>query len=103
MDVDSTQSLNERVALLAGLDASALDKVRAEIRLTPGARTLCRTLRRLGYRIALVSGGFHEVIDPVAAELGVDAVRANRLEIVHGVLTGRVLGPVIDRAAKAAA
>jgi phosphoserine phosphatase len=102
-DLDFAQSLHARVAELAGLPADVVHRVRSEIRLTPGARTLCRTLRRLGYRIALVSGGFHEVIDPVAAELGVDAVRANRLEIVDGHLTGRVLGPVVDRAAKAAA
>lgn len=102
-ELDFAQSLHARVAELAGLPAEVVDRARAEIRLTPGARTLCRTLRRLGYRIVLVSGGFHEVIDPVAAELGVDAVRANRLEIVDGVLTGRVLGAVVDRAAKAAA
>ncbi len=102
-ELDFAQSLHARVAELAGLPADVIDRARAEIRLTPGARTLCRTLRRLGYRIVLVSGGFHEVIDPVAAALGVDAVRANRLEIVDGRLTGRVLGSVIDRAAKAAA
>lgn len=102
-ELDFTASLHARVAALAGLPADVIERARAEIRLTPGARTLCRTLKRMGYRIALVSGGFHEVIDPVAAELDVDAVRANRLEIIGGVLTGRVLGPVVDRAAKAAA
>ena len=77
--------------------------MRKRVRLTPGARTLCRTLHQLGFRIALVSGGFHGVVDPIADELGVVNVRANRLEVVDGVLTGRTVGPVIDRAAKATA
>lgn len=102
-ELDFTGSLTERVALLAGLPEDVVDRARAEIRLTPGARTLCRTLKRLGYRIALVSGGFTEVIQPIAEELGVDAVRANGLEVVAGRLTGRVRGPVIDRAGKATA
>lgn len=102
-ELDFAQSLHERVAQLAGLPVDVIDRARAEIRLTPGARTLCRTLKRLGYRIALVSGGFAEVIAPLAAQLGVDAVRANGLEVIDGHLTGRVRGPVIDRAAKAAA
>jgi phosphoserine phosphatase len=102
-ELDFAESLHARVAELAGLPEDVVDRARAAVRLTPGARTLCRTLGRLGYRIALVSGGFHEVVDPIAAELGVRDVRANRLEIADGVLTGRVLGPVIDRAAKAAA
>ena len=102
-ELDFADSLRARVAELAGLPAEVVDAARAQIRLTPGARTLCRTLKRLGFRIALVSGGFHEVIDPLAAELGVDAVRANRLEVVDGRLTGRVAGPIVDRAGKATA
>jgi phosphoserine phosphatase len=102
-ELDFAESLHERVALLAGLPATVLEAARSEVRLTPGARTLCRTLKRLGFRIALVSGGFSEVIDPIAEQLGVDAVRANGLEVRDGVLTGRVRGPVIDRAAKAEA
>lgn len=98
--LDFEQSLRARVALLEGLPVSAIDTVRDRITLTPGARTLCRTLQRLGYRIALVSGGFHEVIDPVAADLGVDQVRANRLEVADGRLTGRVVGQVVDRVGK---
>jgi phosphoserine phosphatase len=77
-----------------------LDRVRERVTLTPGARTLCRTLLRLGYRVALVSGGFVEVIAPIAAELGVTDVRANTLEVVDGVLTGRVVGEVVDRMGK---
>jgi phosphoserine phosphatase len=99
-ELDFAESLHSRVAELAGLPEDVIARARAEIRLTPGARTLCRTLKGLGYRIALVSGGFTEVIGPLADELGVDAVRANGLEIVDGHLTGRVRGPVIDRAAK---
>ena len=99
-ELDFEASLRERVALLADLDASVIDRVRSRVRLTPGARTLCRTLIGLGYRVCLVSGGFHDVVDDLAAELQVHAVRANRLEIVDGRLTGRVNGPVIDRRGK---
>ncbi len=102
-DIPFAESLRRRVALLEGTPASVLETVRSRVSLTPGARTLCRTLRALGFHVALVSGGFHEVIDPLAAELGVEDVRANRLEVVDGFLTGRTQGPVIDRAAKAAA
>ena len=99
-ELDFEQSLRARVALLEGLPVAALDAVRARITLTPGARTLCRTLHRLGYRVALVSGGFTDVIAPVAADLGVTDVRANTLEIVEGRLTGRVVGDVVDRLGK---
>jgi phosphoserine phosphatase len=99
-ELDFAESLHARVAELAGLPEAVIASARTEIRLTPGARTLCRTLKGLGYRIALVSGGFTEVIGPLADELGVDAVRANGLEVIDGHLTGRVRGPVIDRAAK---
>lgn len=102
-EIDFAESLRERVALLEGVPVEALDAVRQKVRLTPGARTLCRTLHHLGFRVALVSGGFHEVVDAIAAELGVENVRANRLEVADGNLTGRTLGPVVDRAAKAAA
>jgi phosphoserine phosphatase len=102
-ELDFAESLKERVALLEGVPVTALDEVRQRVRLTPGARTLCRTLNQLGFRIALVSGGFHEVVDPLASELGVENVRANRLEVAEGLLTGRTSGEVIDRAAKARA
>jgi len=102
-EIDFAQSLAARVALLTGLPATVLDEVRAGITLTPGARTLVRTLKGLGYRVGLVSGGFAQVIEPLAAELGVDYLQANVLELVDGHLTGRVTGPIVDRAAKAAA
>lgn len=102
-DIDFAESLHARVAELAGLPREALETTAARIRLTPGARTLCRTLRRLGFRICLVSGGFTEIIAPLAEELEVDGLRANTLEIVDGVLTGRVIGDVVDRNGKRAA
>jgi len=102
-ELDFAQSLHARVATLAGLPATVLDDVRDAVRLTPGARTLVRTLKRLGFTVAVVSGGFVEVVEPIALELGIDHVRANRLEVVDGHLTGRVLGEVVDRAGKAAA
>ena len=102
-EIDFAASLRQRVACLEGLDVSVVQAVREAVVLTPGARTLCRTLHRLGFTLALVSGGFLEVVGPLAAELGIAHVRANRLQVVHGTFTGRLLGPVVDRAAKAAA
>ena len=99
-ELDFAASLRERVALLAGLDVAVLDSVRASLRLTPGARTLIRTLRRLGYKCGIVSGGFTAVIEPLATELGIDYVAANTLEVADGKLTGRVLDPVVDRDGK---
>ena len=100
-ELDFTASLRERVALLAGLDAGVLEEVRAGLRLTAGARTLIRTLSGLGCKSGIVSGGFIQVIGPLAAELGIDYVAANELEITDGKLTGRLSGPVVDRAGKA--
>jgi phosphoserine phosphatase len=100
-ELDFEQSLHARVELLAGLDASVVDKVRAEIRLTPGARTLIRTLKRLGYQVGVVSGGFTQVTDDLKERLGLDFAAANTLEIADGRLTGRVTGDLIDRAGKA--
>ena len=102
-ELDFAASLRERSALLAGLDAGVLDEVRASLRLTPGARTLVRTLKRLGYKCGIVSGGFTAVIQPLADELGIDYVAANTLEVADGRLTGRVLDPIVDREGKTAA
>jgi phosphoserine phosphatase len=102
-DLDFEASLRERVALLAGLEEGVLGEVRRELRLTPGARTLIRTLKRLGYRCGIVSGGFTQIIDPLAAGLGIDYVAANVLDIDGGKLTGKLSGPVIDRPGKAEA
>ncbi|EFK54618.1 phosphoserine phosphatase SerB [Corynebacterium genitalium ATCC 33030] len=100
-ELDFEESLRERVATLAGLDASVLDSVARDIELTPGARTTIRTLKQMGYRTAVVSGGFIQVLEPMAADLDLDYVRANTLEIVDGKLTGKVIGKVVDRKAKA--
>jgi len=100
-ELDFAAALRERVSLLAGLDAGVLDDVRGQLRLTAGARTLIGTLGGLGYKFGIVSGGFLQVIAPLAAELGIGYVAANELEISAGKLTGRLSGPVIDRAAKA--
>jgi phosphoserine phosphatase len=102
-ELDFEQSLRERVRLLAGVPESALDEVYDAIQLAPGARTMVRTLRRLGYRFAIVSGGFTQVTDRLAADLGIHFARANELEIVDGHLTGEVVGEVVDRAGKARA
>lgn len=102
-ELDFADSLRERVATLAGLPAEVLDEVAEELELTPGARTTLRTLRRLGYHCGVVSGGFRQVIDPLAHELQLDFVAANELEIVDGKLTGRVVGQIVDRPGKAKA
>ncbi|WP_232375272.1 phosphoserine phosphatase SerB [Mycolicibacterium baixiangningiae] len=102
-ELDFAESLHRRVATLAGLPASVLDDVADQIELTAGARTTLRTLRRLGFHCGIVSGGFRQVIEPLAHELMMDFVAANELEIVDGKLTGRVIGEVIDRPGKAKA
>jgi phosphoserine phosphatase len=100
-ELDFASSLRERVALLRGLDASVLDDVRKELLLTPGARTLIRTLKRLGYRCGIVTGGFAQITDTLVERLGIDYSAANTLEIAEGKLTGKLTGPIIDRAGKA--
>ncbi len=99
-EIDFEQALRERVALLADLDASVLVDLRHQLTLAPGARTLVRTLNRLGYRCGVVSGGFTQVTDWLTDELGLDYAAANTLEISGGKLTGRLTGPLIDRAGK---
>ena len=102
-EIDFAESLHRRVATLAGLPAGVLDEVADQIELTPGARTTLRTLRRLGYHCGIVSGGFRQVVEPLAHDLMMDFVAANELEIVDGKLTGRVVGDVVDRPGKAKA
>ncbi len=102
-EIDFADSLHQRVALLAGVPLSALDDVYRSLEYTPGARTMIRTLKRLGYKFALVSGGFTHLIDQMAVELGIDYHAANELEIIDGHLTGRLVGEVVDRAGKAVA
>ena len=102
-ELDFAASLHERVATLAGLPVSVLDEVRAQMRLSPGARELVAVVQERGWAVGLVSGGFVELVTPLAASLGISLVRANRLEVGDGRLTGRVTGAVVDRAAKAVA
>ena len=102
-ELDFAQSLQQRVATLAGLPATVIDEVADQLELMPGARTTLRTLRRLGFHCGVVSGGFRRIIEPLAEELMLDFVAANELEIVDGTLTGRVVGPIIDRPGKAKA
>jgi phosphoserine phosphatase len=102
-ELDFEESLRERASMLKGIDESAFDAVYDAIELAPGARTLVRILRRLGYRFALVSGGFSQITDRLAADLGIHFSRANELEVVDGKLTGQIVGSVVDRAGKAQA
>ena len=102
-EIDFEESLRERVGLLKGLPESVLTEVRGEISLTPGAKTLVTTLQKLGHTVAVVSGGFIDVIEPLLQSLDIVHYRANTLEINQGVLTGELVGPIVDRAAKAQA
>jgi phosphoserine phosphatase len=102
-ELDFAESLRERVALLAGVAVSDVESVRDRLRLTPGARTFVRTLRRLGFHVGVVSGGFTVFTDRFVAELELDFAAANQLEVVDGKLTGKLVGPIVDRAGKARA
>jgi phosphoserine phosphatase len=101
-ELDFAASLRERVATLAGVPVAALDAVREAVVLSPGAAELVAECHRRGWAFGLVSGGFEEIVRPLAASLGITRVRANRLEVADGVLTGRTVGTVVDRSVKAA-
>ena len=100
-EIDFVQSLKERVALLSGIDSSIIEKVAKEISLTPGAENLLATLQTLGHKVGVVSGGFLDVIEPLLKNLKIEYYKANKLEIIDGKLTGKVLGQLVDRKAKA--
>ncbi|MGR7025868.1 phosphoserine phosphatase SerB [Geodermatophilus sp. URMC 62] len=102
-ELDFAESLRARVGTLTGLPVEVLDEVREHLELTPGARTLIRTLQRLGFRCGIVSGGFSQITDPLAASLGLDFAAANTLEVADGRLTGGLVGEIVDRAGKARA
>ena len=102
-ELDFAASLQARVSLLAGLPVAELEAVRDSLQLTAGARTFVRTLRRVGYHVGVVSGGFTFMTDRFEKELELDFAAANELEIVDGVVTGRLVGPIVDRPGKAAA
>lgn len=100
-ELDFAESLRERVATLAGLPSSVFDTVRSRITVTAGVEILIKRIQELGGTVGVVSGGFHELLDPLAQQLGLDKWKANRLEVIDGVLTGNVLGHIIDADAKA--
>lgn len=102
-ELDFAQSLLARVRLLKGLPEMVFDQVRDEITLTDGASDLVKLLHSQGHVVSLVSGGFVNIMQPIVDELKIDYFRANTLEVVDGVLTGQVLGSIVDRAAKAQA
>ena len=102
-ELDFEQSLRTRVSMLKGLPETAITAVQNEIKLTDGARDLVNTLHAKGHSVALVSGGFINIIKPMIESLSIRYYKANTLEIVDGVLTGELVGPIIDRAAKGAA
>lgn len=99
-ELDFEEALRERVALLAGLPVTIFDDIAEQIHFTPGARELVEELHARDYKVGLVSGGFHETVDRLAAELRIDYVRANRLEVQDGQLTGRVLGEIVTKETK---
>lgn len=102
-ELDFEQSLRARVALLKGLPESVIIEVQQEISLTDGAEDLVATLHGKGHSVALVSGGFIDIIHPLINAMSIKYYKANKLEIVASVLTGGLVGPVIDRASKAQA
>jgi phosphoserine phosphatase len=101
-EIDFEQSLRERVSMLKGLPESVFERVQERIRLSDGARTLISAVHASGGRVGAVSGGFNQILTPLASKLNLDYYAANELEVVDGLLTGQLLGEVIDRAAKAA-
>jgi phosphoserine phosphatase len=102
-ELDFAQSLIERVATLAGLPESVFADVQSRIRITTGAKDTIAAIQAVGGKVGAVSGGFIQLLTPLAAELNLDFARANELEVVDGKLTGKVIGKIIDRSAKAEA
>lgn len=100
-ELDFAASLTERVATLAGVPQSAFETVLSQVTVTDGVPELIDAVHQAGGSVCVVSGGFHEILDPLAESLGLDEWKANRLEVSGGVLTGRVAGPIIDAQAKA--
>jgi phosphoserine phosphatase len=100
-EMDYDESLRQRVALLEGLDVAVLDKIAADLPLTDGAETLVRVLKRLGYRIAVISGGFSRAADALKRRLDLNYAYSNNLEVAGGKLTGRVVGPIVNAQRKA--
>ncbi|WP_219967713.1 phosphoserine phosphatase SerB [Streptococcus gordonii] len=101
-ELDFEAALRKRVALLKGLPEDIFARIAEKIHFTPGAENLVKELHKRGYKVGLVSGGFHETVDRLAEQLGVDYVKANRLEIEQGILTGQVLGKIVTKNTKLA-
>ena len=99
-ELDFKEALHERVATLKGLPESIFDKVYARIHFNKGAKELVEELHSRGFKVGLVSGGFHETVDRLAAEIGIDYVKANNLEVQDGVLTGRTYGDIVTKDVK---
>jgi phosphoserine phosphatase len=100
-EMDYDESLRQRVGLLAGLDVKALDQIASDLPLTEGAETMVRVLKRLGYKIAVISGGFSRAAEALKRRLELDYAYSNNLEVVGGKLTGRVVGPIVNAQRKA--
>ena len=100
-ELDFEESLRARVKTLAGLDVSLFERVGEQVTVTEGVPAMIGAIHAAGGCVGVVSGGFHEILDPIAERLGLDYSRANRLEVVDGVLTGGLTGPIIDAEAKA--
>ena len=100
-EMDYDESLRQRVALLEGLDVAVLERIASDLPLTDGAETLIRVLKRLGYRTAVISGGFSLAAEALKARLGIDYAYSNTLEVQEGKLTGRVVGPIVNAHRKA--
>lgn len=101
-ELDFEAALLERVTLLKGLPEDIFARIAERIHFTPGAEDLVKELHKRGYKVGLVSGGFHETVDRLAEQLGIDYVKANRLEIQQGLLTGQVLGEIVTKDTKLA-
>ena len=100
-ELDFSESLVARVATLKGLPESVFENVFAQIRVTAGALEMISAVQAAGGFVGAVSGGFNQILNPLAEALGLDFARANELEVVDGFLTGKVIGQIIDRVAKA--
>ncbi|MBZ2058437.1 phosphoserine phosphatase SerB [Streptococcus sanguinis] len=101
-ELDFEAALRERVGLLKGLPEDIFTQIAEKIHFTPGAEDLVKELHKRGYKVGLVSGGFHETVDRLAEQLGIDYVKANRMEIQQSLLTGRVLGEIVTKDTKLA-
>lgn len=99
-EIDFEGALRERVSLLKGLPTTVFDKVLDRVHFTPGAEKLIQDLKEKGFKIGVVSGGFHEIVDILAEQVGLDYVQANRLEVENGILTGQVVGEIVTKDVK---